>query len=487
MAVDIVEIVVVVGEFRRERKSLRHQRREVPGEVERALQGVDEMFRIAALRGERPRIEVDGRTGAARGAVGILARHLDRRDLAHLGEYLVRSGAGIGLVLDDTAQAEAQHEAFGHVDIDVRTEIIAVRAGIGPVVVARVLLEQAALAGVTHVDEITDGLVAAADVEVVDCLERIALEEVVHPVDARIEIGIAVVAEFGQLIVRPREFGRGAAAVAGRLVHQRGEFVAVDILREAQSVQAGPFGAERHLRLAHAAFLGVDQNDAVGAAHAVDRRGRCILENRDGLDLRNVDQVHVAFDAVDEDQRIAVLPRSHAADEDGRRVVARLTGTLAADDAGHRTAQHVREGDGSHFFELLGLHVRQGPGDGFLFLDAVTDDDDILHFGRSLTQDDVLGRLSVVGDLLGLEAEETEGQDGARGEVRQLIPAVRSGRGARRGALDQYADADDRLSLDIEDQAADSTLFTGLGGRRERQAQHGGEDEHRSRGTAAVE
>ena len=43
----------------------------------------------------------------------------------------------------------------------------------------------------------------------------------------------------------------------------------------------------------------------------------------------------VALDAVDENQRIAVLPRSHAADEDGRRIVARLTGALAADDTGH--------------------------------------------------------------------------------------------------------------------------------------------------------
>ena len=126
------------------------------------------------------------------------------------------------------------------------------------------------MAGVAHVDEIADGLVTAADVEVVDRLERIAFEDVIHPVDARIEIRVAVIAEFSQLVVRPREFGRGAAAVAGRLVHQRGEFIAVDILRKAQSVQAGPLGAERHLRLAHAAFFGVDQDDAVSTAHAVD-------------------------------------------------------------------------------------------------------------------------------------------------------------------------------------------------------------------------
>ena len=466
MAVHVVEVIEVVGEFGRERKTFGHQRGEVPRQIERSLQRVDELFGIAALRGERPRVEVYGRSCAAGRAIGILAGHLDRRHLTHLREYFVGCGSRIGLVLDDSAQPEAQNEVFRHIDIDVRTEIVTVGARIGAVVVAGIFAEQSALAGVAHIDEVTNDFVSSADTQVVDRLKAILLQYVAHPIRIGIEIRVGTVAELQQLLLRPRQGGRRAAPVACRLVHERSEFVTGDILRETQPVQRGELRPEYDLRFPHPTFLGVDENDAVGAADAVYRRCGGVLEHCHRLDLSHVDQVHVALHAVHEDQRIAVLPRTHAPDEDRCRVVARLARALTRDDARHRAADGVRQRHGRRPFEYLGFHAGQGAGHRLFFLRAVSHDHDVLHFGRSLAHHDILYRLSLIDDLFGLVSQETEHDRCTGHQSVHFVVSVESGGGSPGCILHDDGYADHRPALYVEYQTRYSLCLLGPGRRQ---------------------
>src|SRR5690349_13042961 len=71
----------------------------------------------------------------------------------------------------------------------------------------------------------------------------------------------------------------------------------VAILRTAQNIETArsPRRSGRelvlHVRAAGISFLGFDQYDTVGSARAVDRGGRCVLEDGDRLNVGWVDEV----------------------------------------------------------------------------------------------------------------------------------------------------------------------------------------------------
>ena len=90
------------------------------------------------------------------------------------------------------------------------------------------------------------------------------------------------------------------------------------------------------MRLAGAAFLGGNENYAVGSTHTVDSGGS-ILKGRNTLDLVGVQTLHiVARHTVNDNQR-----RTHTTDVDGRGERTRLTGMLDDLDSSHLSCKRV--------------------------------------------------------------------------------------------------------------------------------------------------
>ena len=85
-------------------------------------------------------------------------------------------------------------------------------------------------------------------------------------------------------------------------------------------------GIEVHLHLALLAFLGGDDDDAVGCARTIDRCRGCILEHLDRLDVVAVELVHTCLcgHSVDDVERVVVVQRSDTADAH-RGCTARIT------------------------------------------------------------------------------------------------------------------------------------------------------------------
>ena len=63
-----------------------------------------------------------------------------------------------------------------------------------------------------------------------------------------------------------------------------------------------------HVGLALLATLGGDEDDAVGTFHTIDSGGGGILQHGDALHGGDVDGVHRTLNAIDEHQRVAVVP-----------------------------------------------------------------------------------------------------------------------------------------------------------------------------------
>ena len=141
--------------------------------------------------------------------------------------------------------------------------------------------------------------------------------------------------------------------------------------------------------------LGSDQDDAVGTTHTIDSCCRGILQHGDALYRGDVDAVHRALDTVDEDERVAVVPRAHATDDDLRVFLTRHTRGAHRHHARQITGQSGT--DAAHTTGAL-KHLTCGLGDGadhrgFLLL-TVADDDDLTEILVIVAQGDAHGMLT---------------------------------------------------------------------------------------------
>ena len=190
---------------------------------------------------------------------------------------------------------------------------------------------------------------------------------------------------------------RGALVVVARALRLTpilGELGAVEQLDAAQRRLISAVRIVGDLRRPGRTVAGRDEDHAVGAARAVDRRRRCILQDLHRLDVPGVEIPNAPGhrDAVEHVQGIVrrlQRPLSPQADAD---TVARLVPRRHDVHAGHAALDRF---DGVHLgYVMHGIpsHGHDGPGDVAANLRAVTDHDDFLQRDGELLQAEVRAR-----------------------------------------------------------------------------------------------
>ena len=203
---------------------------------------------------------------------------------------------------------------------------------------------------------------------------------------------------------------------------------------------------------------GRDEDDAGGAARTVDGGRGGVLQDGDFLDGFRSDGFEGTLDAVHQDERgISALQGGHAAEHDGGggcRVAVALgdvqAGHLALDELGG-----IADVTGE---EVLALDRGDGRSDVSLALGTVADDDRVVQ-GQDVRLDgEVDPGASADGFFQGLEADGGHRDDGVRLDTRDPVGTVDVGDGARRGAGDQDARADDRFSGGLADRSGNGQV-----------------------------
>src|SRR5690606_33313576 len=201
---------------------------------------------------------------------------------------------------------------------------------------------------------------------------------------------------------------------AVRFALQLGElFAAVDIEIPAYGLRAVE-AVERYGRLAGAAPLGGDEDDAVGRTGPVDGLRRRILEDLDGGNVIRVDVIDAADGHAvgNDDGRVAGGERPAAADQDVGRAA---RGCIRHRDVNARglAAQHLAQVVGRHFVDTFGIDRHDRADDIALFLYAVTDDHHLVHVnGRRGLQLHIHARAAVDRHFPGFHAHERKDQYG---------------------------------------------------------------------------
>ena len=234
--------------------------------------------------------------------------------------------------------------------------------------------------------------------------------------------------------------GFGLALVEGLRIHH---FRDVDGLVERPVAVVG----NDHL-VARLAFLGLDQDDAIGAAGAVDGGRRSILQDLDRLDVVGIDlrPGPVERNAVEDDQRL-VGSRDGVVAADARHGVGSFrVGTGHGNvQAGHGTLQRLDEVGRRALFQLLGTERGHRTGHVAFFLGTVTHDHGLFEHVHVFLEDNV-DRTEVL-DRVFLRhiSDKGELQDVADlGRDRESTVSLRIGTDG--SALDQHADAEERLT-----------------------------------------
>src|SRR5690606_5734674 len=199
-------------------------------------------------------------------------------------------------------------------------------------------------------------------------------EQLIEPVDVGRQVGVRAVARFLYLVLR---VGGGLPHVGLRLVDHLHEGGAVGKLGQFHKPGDAFVVAHIEPRLAGRSFLGGEDDDAVGAAHAVYGRGGGVFEHGEALDILGVDVAEAARHAIHEDERTAQarIERGDATDPDIGAVIARLALALYGDDTGDAADDGVRQVAHGEF-QLFGLDggLRPNHADFLLLAEAHHDD-----------------------------------------------------------------------------------------------------------------
>ena len=375
------------------------------------------------------------------------------------------------LLPTDYAQTDPGDERWRQLDVDVGPQVIAVHPDIGVILEIRITFEQAVLHGVTQIDKITHLFGSSADIDVVYRLERVLPQDLVHPVDVRIVVGIGSVVVFQDLLGL---VGRSLVIVDPGLVPQFGKFPRIDEVGEAHARQTGEFRAEGHDRRSHLALTGGDDDHTVGAPNSVNGRSRGILQEGDAFDLGHVQRVKVSFDAVNDHDGRIVAPCAQSPDIKIGLILSGLAADLPADEAGNLADQRLRDGRSGYALELLHVNGIHGTHHAHFFLDAIADHHHLFEtLGVRFQHDGLMAVELLYRNLLGIESDKRKYQNVARGGRNQEISVGVARRTFLGLALDGHGDSDHRRTVGIDDLAGD------LCGHRNGCKQHQTADEHR--------
>ena len=191
--------------------------------------------------------------------------------------------------------------------------------------------------------------------------------------------------------------GRGLADIAVHLVLEFIVGKGVGRALETGRVLEAEGIVVRNARALVLTLLGGHDDDTVGRVQAVDGGGG-ILQDGNALNVLGVELGEVggtvAGDTVDDHERGAVAT-------DGDHVVegTRLTGFLTDQQTWHLALEVVDEVFGLGGLDVVGGDGRDGTGQGFLALNAVTDDDNVFKHFRIFRHDHA--HVGGSGDFLG--------------------------------------------------------------------------------------
>ena len=141
----------------------------------------------------------------------------------------------------------------------------------------------------------------------------------------------------------------------------------------------GSIHAHLNLRMTFLTTLGGNKDNTISTTHTIDCCSRGILQDGDALYRRDVDAVHWTLNTIDEDERVAVVPRAHATNDNLRVFLAGHTGGTHR----HNTRHITRQGSTNTGYTARTLkRLASGLGDGThhtgLLLLAITDNDDFI-------------------------------------------------------------------------------------------------------------
>ena len=284
---------------------------------------------------------------------------------------------------------------------------------------------------------------------------------VVHARQQLLHVVVGVVDVFGPLFDLPEAVDFVDRPVAAVFVIGRGRGL---LPAEAAAVTHGRLAVLGRPR------LGRHEDDAECGAGAVDGGGRCVLDDRNRLDVVGVDAVQVTHDSVDQHERVGRVDRVHAADVDRRRA-AGFTRRRGDVQARYGTLQHVGHRMGDAVFEFLAAHRRDGARQVDALLRTVTDDDRLFELDGVLLEVDRdfalrRGHRHFLGDVAQIGGVQ---DDFAGGNVERET-AVFGGRSTPGRSVDQNGYSHDRLLLGIEDFSRYRSI---LGGQGQDTSRHG--------------
>ena len=322
------------------------------------------------------------------------------------------------------------------------------------------------------VEEIGDLRSAAPGVDVETLVPGHVLEQHLVPVVVGKDVGVEAPARPFDLLLGVIGFeiaalGKGRSGPE-RFVESLHVGHAVGDLLHACRHRDARFGPDVDRQfLGVAALLGGDDQHAVGAPAAVERRRRGVFKHRERLDRlggRVVEHLGHDLHAVDDDQRLLVRAEGRdAANPEVRAVGSGFARRLHGDHARNASGEGRRQVARSDL-QFRGLHGLHGADEALLLLDAEAYDhyfaDAVFGFEElnQLEEDRVVGR-----DAAGLVAQEAERHlVRSRGNVDRVV-AVGTGDGAGVRTLDIDAGPDDRPVVGRRNDIAAEGL---LGGHR---------------------
>ena len=258
-------------------------------------------------------------------------------------------------------------------------------------------LDYTLVVGVAHVDAVREETGHAADREVI-VLRHGGAQNLFLPVGI---VHLAVVAELCD--------GRLCAHAVGDEV---GELGGVHHVEGLAGGVHGHVGREVYLRLAAAALLGGDDDDAVRCARTVDCGCRGILEHGHRLDVLRVDHCHGRYaaavrlvrlgHAVDDDQGVVRCRERRAATDTDRSAAGGVTAVGGDYHARRRAHQEILGRDGDAGLDFIGLDYGHRTG-GVRFLDGtVTDGHHLVQGDSARLELDVDDRAVVYGHTFGV-------------------------------------------------------------------------------------
>ena len=350
-------------------------------QLDRAFQNVGGEPRIAPVAEHGHQVfRFVIRAGAVR-TVGKPVRVGHRGRFVHHREdrIVVQALTVVLLLVETSVEVETQFGGLRQRKVEVRTEVDAFEIGVRRVFAVELpvdafLRESAQRHVITHVVR------AAAHIDVEFVHRRRFAQEILYVVVVGVGVG-----RIAQPVVFDILFGerRASAVVGERFVAQHGVVVRSEEGRETGRLLERERIVHVELRRAFRTAFGRDQDHAVGAAHAVYRRRRSVLQHGELRDILRIDLRVVAFDAVHQHQRSRVAAhRGDAAHIDFGVVAARTARRHGKRHAGHFAGQRRTQVGASHLLEVFGGGRGDGSHHALFFLYAVTYDHDLLHIGR---------------------------------------------------------------------------------------------------------